>query len=71
VATMATRSEPAGGLACPEPECDQERAASVGQSRAPHARALADAEDAVQETYARWCAETRREQDAIEAPRPS
>jgi RNA polymerase sigma factor (sigma-70 family) len=29
---------------------------------------LADAEDAVQETYARWYAMTRQEQDAIESP---
>ena len=29
---------------------------------------LADAEDAVQETYARWCAMSRQEQDAIESP---
>ena len=29
---------------------------------------LADAEDAVQETYARWYAMTREQQDAIESP---
>jgi RNA polymerase sigma factor (sigma-70 family) len=29
---------------------------------------LAEAEDVVQETYARWCAMSRQEQDAIESP---
>ena len=29
---------------------------------------LADAEDAVQETYARWYAMTRQQQEAIESP---
>jgi len=29
---------------------------------------LAEAEDAVQETYARWCALSRQQQDAIESP---
>ncbi|HLK75676.1 MAG TPA: sigma factor [Streptosporangiaceae bacterium] len=31
---------------------------------------LAEAEDAVQETYARWYALTRPQQDAIENPAP-
>ena len=31
---------------------------------------LAEAEDAVQETYARWYALTRQQQDAIESPAP-
>ena len=29
---------------------------------------LAEAEDAVQETYARWCAMSAQQQDAIENP---
>ena len=31
---------------------------------------LADAEDVVQETYARWYAMSRQQQDAIESPAP-
>jgi DNA-directed RNA polymerase specialized sigma24 family protein len=31
---------------------------------------LADAEDVVQETYARWYAMPRQQQDAIESPAP-
>lgn len=31
---------------------------------------LADAEDVVQETYTRWYAMTRRQQEAIESPAP-
>jgi len=31
---------------------------------------LAEAEDAVQETYARWYAMSRQQQDAIESPAP-
>ena len=31
---------------------------------------LAEAEDAVQETYARWYALSRQQQDAIETPAP-
>ncbi|MDX3848672.1 RNA polymerase sigma factor SigJ [Streptomyces europaeiscabiei] len=65
---MSTRSEPGHGL--PDPRLD----ALMSERRQLINRAyrllgsLAEAEDAVQETYTRWYAMSRLQQDAIENP---
>ncbi|MFM9458432.1 RNA polymerase sigma factor SigJ [Streptomyces europaeiscabiei] len=65
---MSTRSEPGHGL--PDPRLD----ALMSERRQLINRAyrllgsLAEAEDAVQETYTRWYAMSRQQQDAIENP---
>ena len=65
---MNTRSKPGGGR--PEPGLD----AIISERRQLINLAyrllgsLAEAEDAVQETYARWYALSRQQQDAIESP---
>ncbi|KFF99140.1 RNA polymerase sigma24 factor [Streptomyces scabiei] len=65
---MSTRSEPGHGR--PDPRLD----ALMGERRQLINRAyrllgsLAEAEDAVQETYTRWYAMSRQQQDAIENP---
>jgi DNA-directed RNA polymerase specialized sigma24 family protein len=41
---------------------------AAGQSRLPAAGSLTDAEDAVQETYARWYAMPGQQRDAIASP---
>ncbi|MDX3833464.1 RNA polymerase sigma factor SigJ [Streptomyces europaeiscabiei] len=65
---MSTRSEPGHGL--PDPRLD----ALMSERRQLINRAyrllgsLAEAEDAVQETYTRWYAMSRQQQDAVENP---
>src|ERR1700748_2829491 len=65
---MTTPSGTGGGR--PDPRLD----ASMGERRQPNnppsrpLGSLAEAEDAVQETYARWYALSRQQQDAIETP---
>jgi RNA polymerase sigma factor (sigma-70 family) len=65
---MSTRSEPGGG------QLDPSLRAIVGERRQLTNLAyrllgsLADAEDVVQETYARWYAMPRQQQEAIESP---
>ena len=65
---MRNQSEPAGGA--PAPGLN----AVVGERRQLINLAyrllgsLADAEDVVQETYARWYAMSRQQQEAIESP---
>src|ERR1039458_3340231 len=66
--TMSTRSGPGHGL--PDPGLD----AIISERRQLINLAyrllgsLAEAEDAVQETYARWYAMSRQQQEAIESP---
>src|SRR5918994_3603076 len=68
VDTVTTQSEPADGR--PDPSL----AAIVSERRQLINLAyrllgsLADAEDVVQETYARWYAMSRQQQDAVESP---
>src|SRR5215813_3336988 len=65
---MSTRSEPADG------RLDPNLSAIIGERRQLINLAyrllgsLADAEDVVQETYARWYAMSRQQQEAIESP---
>jgi RNA polymerase sigma-70 factor (ECF subfamily) len=67
---MTARSEPGHGQ--PDPGLD----AIISERRQLINLAyrllgsLAEAEDAVQETYARWYAISRQQQDAIESPAP-
>jgi RNA polymerase sigma factor (sigma-70 family) len=65
---MSDRSEPEGGR--PDPSLDaimSERRQLINLAYRLLG-SLADAEDVVQETYARWYAMSRRQQEAIESP---
>ena len=65
---MTTRSEPGAGR--PDPGLDaimSERRQLINLAYRLLG-SLAEAEDAVQETYARWYAMSRQQQDAIESP---
>ena len=67
---MSTQSEPGGGR--PDPGLDtimSERRQLINLAYRLLG-SLADAEDAVQETYARWYALSRPQQEAIASPVP-
>jgi len=70
---MTTRSSPAGGVpgpGLPDPGLDaimRERRQLISLAYRLLG-SLAEAEDAVQESYARWYAMSRQQQEAIESP---
>ena len=65
---MTTRSEPGGGRLDPSLSAIMSERRQLINLAHRLLGSLADAEDVVQETYARWYAMTPQQQDAIEAP---
>ena len=66
--TMSTRSEPGGGGPDPGLSAVMSERRQLINLAYRLLGSLAEAEDAVQETYSRWYAMTREQQDAIESP---
>src|SRR5215469_15495126 len=66
--TMSTRSEQGGGGPDPGLSAVMSERRQLINLAYRLLGSLAEAEDAVQETYARWYAMTRQQQDAIESP---
>ena len=65
---MTTRSEPAGGQPDPGQDAIMSERRQLINLAYRLLGSLAEAEDAVQETYARWYAMTRQQQQAIQSP---
>ena len=66
--TMTTRSEPGGDRPDPDLSTIMSERRQLINLAYRLLGSLAEAEDAVQETYARWYALSRQQQDAIESP---
>jgi RNA polymerase sigma factor (sigma-70 family) len=65
---MTTRSGPGGGRPDPGLSAIMSERRQLLNLAYRLLGSLAEAEDAVQETYARWCAMSRQEQEAVQAP---
>src|SRR5580692_5641695 len=65
---MSTADEPGGDGPEPDPGAVMNERARLVNVAYRLLGSLAEAEDAVQETYARWYAMTRQQQGAIESP---
>src|ERR1700683_1228425 len=65
---MTTRSEPGGGRPDPGLSAVMSERRQLINLTYRLLGSLAEAEDAVQETHARWCPSTRQQQDAIKSP---
>jgi RNA polymerase sigma-70 factor, ECF subfamily len=68
VGTMSTRSEPGHGRPDPELSAIMSERRQLVNLAYRLLGSLAEAEDAVQETYARWYALSRQQREAIESP---
>ena len=68
VDTMTTQSEPGGGRLNPSLSAIMSERRQLINLAYRLLGSLADAEDVVQETYARWYAMSRPQQDAINSP---
>ena len=68
VGTMSTRSGPGHGRADPGLSAIMSERRQLINLAYRLLGSLAEAEDAVQETYARWYGMSREQQDAIESP---
>jgi RNA polymerase sigma factor (sigma-70 family) len=68
IGTMTTQPEPGGGRADPSLSAIMNERRQLINLAYRLLGSLADAEDVVQETYARWYAMSREQQEAIESP---